>query len=437
MRLTAQAEGEDLLQTVAAVLDRRLQATSDAPIAVALSGGGDSVALLHAADAWARAHGRGLLVLNVDHRLQSASACWARACAARAQALGWPFRALAWDGDKPARGLPAAARAARHALLAEAARDAGAQILLMGHTAGDVAEARTMRAAGSTTPDPREWAPSPAWPQGRGVFILRPLLGLSRAAIRAWLAGRGLDWIEDPANADPTFARPRARAALAGAPAAAVQPSTSSPMLAAAALARACRGEAWGGLALSRAALREAGPDAARAFVSAACLCAAGSTRPPRGARLDRLLAALRGEAPLIATLAGARVEADDADIRFLREPGEAGRGGLEPLVLSAGATQVWDGRFEITAAGSGATVRPTAGLAARLPADHRAALAALPASARGATPAADVGPGGPVWLLAPGAFDCRSLVLPRLQATCGAVARELPNNTTDAVINR
>src|SRR5207247_1209422 len=83
--------------------------------------------------------------------------------------LGADFQALRWDGDKPVTGLAAAARTARHRMLADAARRAGARAILMGHTGSDVLEAEAMRAAGSTTPDPKEWAPSPAWPEGRGA----------------------------------------------------------------------------------------------------------------------------------------------------------------------------------------------------------------------------------------------------------------------------
>ncbi|KAI6244391.1 ATP-dependent metallopeptidase FtsH/Yme1/Tma family protein [Aphelenchoides fujianensis] len=100
-------------------------------------------------------------------------------------------RALAWTGAKPLTGLPAAARRARHALLATAAREAGARVLLLGHTASDLAESAAMRAEGSTAPDPREWSPSPVWPEGRDVFLLRPMLGLTRTEIRAALTADG------------------------------------------------------------------------------------------------------------------------------------------------------------------------------------------------------------------------------------------------------
>ena len=144
--------------------DRWLNGPAAAPLAVALSGGGDSLALLHLARAWADHAGRRLVALSVDHGLQPASQGWSRFAAERAARLGVPHRILTWLGEKPARGLPAAARAARHALLADAARAVGARVVLMGHTADDLLEAETMRAAGASAPSPRAWSPSPAWP---------------------------------------------------------------------------------------------------------------------------------------------------------------------------------------------------------------------------------------------------------------------------------
>lgn len=359
------------------------------------------------ADAWARDRDRELLVLSVDHGLRPESAAWIARCADLTQRLGRRFEALAWTGPKPTTGLPAAARAARHRLLAEAARGAGARVLLMGHTVDDVAEAAAMRAAGATTPSPREWAPSPVWPEGRGVFVLRPLLGVPRADLREWLSARGEAWIDDPANTDLRYARSRARAA--GAPAG-PKPEDDTP-LDLAALAE----EAAGVISLPRSALRAAPLAAVRRFVAIAAVCAGGGERLPAGYRVQRLAETLRRHGPVIATLAGARIEADEAQARIFREAGEARRGGL----MEARLPGVWDGRFEL--AGEGPVCR-LAGAARRLPDAQRTALRALPAAARGGLPITLDEGGGARLLVAP---DASSLVGERLRAAAGLVQLE------------
>ncbi|CAN7539578.1 tRNA lysidine(34) synthetase TilS [Phenylobacterium sp. LjRoot225] len=402
------------------VLDRRLLADSPRPIAVALSGGGDSVALLLAARSWAQAHGRRLIALTVDHQLQSQSRAWTEACARLAKRIGAGFQALAWEGPKPALGLPAAARAARHRLLADAARSLGARVLLIGHTADDVLEARAMRAAGATTPEPREWSPSPAWPEGRGLFLLRPLLGVRRAELRDWLTVHGEAWIEDPANADPRFARARARAGLSHAGEVVFAPDV--PL----AIAGLCRFDPWGGVAFPRAAFRAAPRAEAQRLLGLACVCAGGGVRPPASAARDRLSERLRGEGEVVATLAGSRIQAHDEAVRIVREAGEARRGGLQPLVLAAGASGVWDGRFEVAAGGEGLEVRPLRGLARRLPEDQQRALARMPAAARPALPAivaADGGVSCPQLGVSPARME--RLVEGRLRAAAGLVERE------------
>lgn len=414
-----QAEGgRDLLVAVADVLDRRLAPGSARPVAVALSGGGDSLALTLAAAAWAATARRPLLILTVDHGLRPESAAWTAACAATAARLDATFRALAWEGPKPATGLQAAARAARHRLLAGAAREAGVRVLLLGHTADDVTEARRMRADGATTPDPREWAPSPAWPEGRGLFLLRPLLGVARADIRAWLAAHGESWIDDPANDDPRFARARARRAP-GPTARSAERADAVP------LARLARPTPEGGLEIPREALAAADPAAARHALAAACLSAAGRDRPPAADSAERLRRAIAAGGDVTATLAGARVEAADGAVRILREAGEAARGGLRPLALPTGRTAVWDGRFEITA-DRPLEVRALAGLARRLPRPQQAALHALPPAARLGLPVLVAGEAVTCPLLAEvEGVRIAPLAHDRFLAACGAVERE------------
>ena len=122
--------------------------------------------------------------------------------AALADASGSKHRASVWTGDKPATGLAAAARAARHRLLADATREVGAVILLMGHTARrparGAADARRGLHGGRAR---AQWSPSPVWPEGRGVFILRPMIEV-RVGRRSVAASRSLGetWLDDPAN---------------------------------------------------------------------------------------------------------------------------------------------------------------------------------------------------------------------------------------------
>ncbi len=425
------------MRGVDAVFERRLRTQIAAPLAVAFSGGGDSLALLLAAKAWADANGRRLLALTVDHGLNPASTDWTRRCGETAQRLGVGFQALRWEDAKPTTGLPAAARAARHALLADAARHAGAGVILLGHTADDLTEAAAMRAEGSSVSDAAEWSPSPAWPQGRGVFLLRPMLSLGRAEIRDGLRARGETWIEDPANEDPRFARARARSAQSspdgrGGPSEGwwrgVRPGASEasapesmPPLPPPCIAPPPPRSAWspspcgGGLSLSITA--------PATHIAAACLCAGGTSRPPRGDRLERLVARLRSGEAFTATLAGARIASDGRTAAFTRDPGRAG---LPEAAVAPGRPTVWDGRFEIETTVP-ITVRALGGLSVQLPKTQQAALRALPATIR---------PTLPVMVSRDGAVSCpilagdpsvrvTTLVLPRFEAAIGLVDAE------------
>jgi tRNA(Ile)-lysidine synthase len=400
----------------------RLNAPDRPPIAVALSGGGDSLALLHLAKAWADREGRTLIALTVDHGLQPASAGWSRFCAERAARLGIAHRTLAWIGDKPTTGVPAAARAARHALLAEAARAAGARVILMAHTADDLMEAELMRAAGASAPSPRLWSPSPAWPAGRGVFLLRPLLQRRRAELRALLEALGETWIEDPANDDPRYARTLARRRLSQC---SVGVATVGEAPAPPSVLSHVRQGLGGEFAVPRDLLSAVAPDERRRLFGALALCAAGTTRPPSAAALDRLVAKL-SEPAFTTTLAGARFQADATELLVCREAGEAARGGLEPFDLPLGES-VFDGRFVLTAHQPGYRVVPLAGHAAKLSRAERARLGGFHATVRPGLPAI-VSPSGGVTcpLLAPDdAIRAEPLGLARLRGALGAIVDE------------
>jgi len=249
---------------------------------------------------------------------------------------------------------------------------AGASVILIGHTADDAAEGEVMRAEGSTLGRLREWTPSPAWPQGRGLMLLRPLLEARRADLRAWLQARGVGWIDDPANEDLRFARARARRGLA---AAAASPTVSTT-----------EGAVAGVLGVEDDLIRLSRLVSARAL-SAAFVCAGGGDRLPRGERLGAVLDRLQTGEDFTATLCGARLEARGKRITVLREPGEFRRTAGRPGPLSPGIETVWDGRWLVTAPDAGWAVCPAADRMALLSDADRAVLKTLPAAGRGARP--------------------------------------------------
>jgi tRNA(Ile)-lysidine synthase len=401
------AVGAAVLARASEVFERRLDRSSRAPLAVGFSGGGDSLALLLAARAWAAEAGRPLLALTVDHGINPLSAAWTDQAAKIAGRLGAQFRALTWEGPKPTAGLPATARRARHALLAEAAREAGASVLLLGHTRDDVGEAAWMRSQGSNVGDPREWAPSPVWPEGRGVFLLRPLLGLGRSELRDLIAPSGLCWIEDPANEDDRFLRSRARRASAPASAG---PSPLGP-------AAGFEADEAGVVRLDRHR------DMDTRLLAMACVSAGGGEKLPRRDAIQRLVSRIGTGERFTATLAGARLDAGQ-EVVICRD---AGRLAKASLPLAEGRAMVWDGRFEIMAERPGLSVLPLGGSMSRLDKRSRERLGAFPQMARRAMPGFIDGDGTVTCpILAQDAFGwARGLVSGRLRAACGRIARE------------
>ena len=116
-------------------------------IVLAVSGGPDSMALMWLAARWRGTLARGprLVAVTVDHGLRSEAAAEARDVKQLARSLDLPHRTLRWTGPKPKTGLPAAARAARYRLLAQAARSIRATHILTAHTRDDQAETLLMR----------------------------------------------------------------------------------------------------------------------------------------------------------------------------------------------------------------------------------------------------------------------------------------------------
>ena len=185
-------------------------APKDQAIAVAVSGGGDSLALLHLA------HLAGLRpkAVTVDHGLRAEAAAEAALVAARCADWGLSHRVLRWEHGRPIAGnLMQAARTARYRLMADWARGAGVGTVWLAHTADDQAEGFLMALARGAGLDGlsgmrAEW-------DDQGVCFARPFLSTPRKSLRDHLTDAGIPWAEDPTNRDDRYTRARIRKALA------------------------------------------------------------------------------------------------------------------------------------------------------------------------------------------------------------------------------
>lgn len=180
------------------------------PLAVAYSGGPDStVLLLAAAQRWPGQ----VQAIHVHHGLQDAADGFEKLCRATCEVLGVPLQVRRVSArNEPGESPEDAARQARYQALARAARDVGANAVLLGQHADDQVETLLLalsRGAGL----PGMAAMAPVF-QRDGMVFVRPLLALSARAIRDWVAQHGIPVVEDPTNADTAFTRNRIRHVL-------------------------------------------------------------------------------------------------------------------------------------------------------------------------------------------------------------------------------
>jgi tRNA(Ile)-lysidine synthase len=330
-------------------------------LAAAVSGGADSLALALLADRWARAQGGRVTALTLDHGLRPDSGEEAARVGAWLAGRGIAHEILEWPGAKPASAIQARARAARYAILGAWCRAAGVLHLLLAHQREDQAETLLLRLAGGSGPD--GLAGMSAVVEMPDARILRPLLGMSRRALESFLAGLGQDWIEDPSNRDPRFARTRVRHGLSALAAHGLTAETLAAAArrfadvrvaleaaTAALLARAARVHPAGFAVLSLAEFRTAPAEIAARALARALAAVGGRAHPPALDKAARLLgaAARAKESGNVGALAGCVVEwharAGSAELMLRRES----RGLPEPEPVAATVRCGWDGRFDV-----------------------------------------------------------------------------------------
>lgn len=335
-----------------------------ARIAIAVSGGADSMALVMLLVQWARANGAGVHALTVDHGLRDAAADEARQVSSWLAPLKIPHTTLCWHEGRDYRDRPgsaqAAAREARYRLMTGWCTDNGCTHLFLAHHADDQAETFLMRLArGSGIDGLAAMAPLV---DRDGVRLARPLLAIPKARLVAYCEQIGQPWIEDPSNTNEAYGRVRFRAAR---DVLAREGLSTDRLLATAQHMRRARAAldhyvadlldnacAWDRHGLARVSLTpflEAPEEVGLRALASLLMRVSGQVYRPRFERLARLYETLRAGPWRDATLHGCRLVREGEVLTVAREAAQVS----DEVALRPGAAVIWDGRFEIVLTGA------------------------------------------------------------------------------------
>ena len=318
-------------------------------LGVAVSGGGDSVALLHLLHDFSDLE---LEVVIVDHGLRAESAEEADGVAAMAQALGLSVHVAVWRERADGGNLSDKARRARKALISDWARERGLSAVALGHTADDQAETFLMRLArGSGV---QGLSGMDAAVTDDGLTWVRPLLNARRADLRAYLRGRGIGWVDDPTNEDMRFDRIKMRKAVdtlsdAGISVPDIAATTKRLRSAKQVLFTATKDlslaistvTAAGEIVLERERLMSAQQAVRLRCLSEAVRVVSGAYYAPRAHAIEEAMRAI-SEGSKGVTLQGCILRPAAGDrVAIRREPGKTGR--------AVGLGELWDDRWVVT----------------------------------------------------------------------------------------
>ncbi len=183
---------------------------------LAVSGGSDSMALMHLAAACVKEYNVACSVVTVDHGLRAGSSAEAEFVKSAAHDLGFAHHTLRWNVGAVTQGnLQKNARDARYALIAKHGGDGA--VVLTGHTLDDQGETFLLRLRRGSGLDGLSSIPAKRYvPSGNGGYwLLRPLLEFKRELLQVFLRKHSVAWVNDPSNEETRFDRIKMRGALA------------------------------------------------------------------------------------------------------------------------------------------------------------------------------------------------------------------------------
>jgi len=328
-------------------------------LAIAVSGGGDSMALSLLTACWAKQRNVSVTALTVDHQLRSEAKAEARQVGGWMKSIGLPHQILLWTGGEKMRCLAkspqSSARDARLNLMTDWCRSNNTKHLLLGHAADDQIETFLINLSRGSGIDGLSAISSTSL--RNSIHLLRPLLSIPRSRLKKTCFVHKQLWISDPSNLDSAFTRIRFRQSQAMLESEGLTQNRLLNTVCHLSRAKAaldyyvrstlkatCRISSCGTLEVDIKSLIEAPAEIALRCISRMLITVSGQVYGPRFERLRRAYDKFcsgdwRGQ-----TLHGCRIERRRDALVIYREVGAI----EHRCVIEANQTVLWDNRFRI-----------------------------------------------------------------------------------------
>lgn len=327
-------------------------------LAIAVSGGSDSMALALLARNWATENTVALTILTVDHGLRPAAKQEAVIVSEWMKSFDLPHKTLVWKGPHPTSGIQNAAREARYELMATHCNEEHIQALLLGHQLEDQLETFLMRFSKGSGLE--GLASMKEDSQQFDIRLVRPLLGFKRQELRDYLTVVNQPWLEDPSNESRQYTRTRVGSilsdlqALPGSSLTTIALSAERVTRASEALHeitmqrfnKFCRLSPYGFIQFPFEAILGCPQEIGLRLLSRAISAVRGEHVPIKLLSLENIyLRLFEKELSASETIGGVQISKSATGCLVCREPGRVGL----PEVLLAGKTEtIWDHRFHV-----------------------------------------------------------------------------------------
>jgi tRNA(Ile)-lysidine synthase len=328
----------------------------DEKLALAVSGGSDSMALMHIVANVQDIDPGMVTVLSVDHGLRSQSAAEARFVAHAARGYGFFQQTLCWEGEKPANGIQEAARNARYELMTSYCLANGIKSLLTAHHLDDQAETVLMRLARGSGVN--GLTAMTGHSTMNDVAILRPLLGIPKSGLREILQKANINWLEDPSNNNCDYERARLREKIPELAAIGLQAKhiaktamrmqrarNALEIFTSEVLARTAKLYPAGFCHMDAEDFLSSPPEIVLRGLARVINAVRGSREHIRMKKLEKVADIITAEKKVTKTLSECKILRDKSGLLVCREHG---RKGLPEVILEPGQSRMWDARFSV-----------------------------------------------------------------------------------------